>query len=463
MSFRWTIALILFCGALGGYVYYTEIRGQKERQEVESKKDRLFDFKEEDVEKVGVLTLEGETQAVVFERTGADGKEWKITAPIATEAEKSATDGFVSSLLYLTSQRMVEENASDLAAYGLKEPRFHISVWIKGQKDPLTLKIGDKSTIGNSFYGLRGTKVHILDTSFENSMRKNLFDFREKKIFPIEDDKVKKVELRREKDTVVVEKTGPDTWRLIQPLVAEGSKSAVEDLLRELAGVQATKFAQEEMTDPAPFGFDKPQVVARVEFEGTAAPVELVIGAKGTHETDLFARSSMKKSVVLVPESIFKTLTKDASELREKNALRFDQWEVQKLSLVYPDRTITCVKSGDYDWKIEAPEKADAEGSEVDDVLYSLDALEATEFIDAPQADLSKYGLDKPRVTVRIWQKGEETAREVMIGSEDAAKGLVHVRNPKMSTIFMVETAKTEELFPKIEDLKKKPEPKEGQ
>lgn len=465
MNLRSMIVLFLVLVALGGYVYYSEIKGHEAREEAERKKDRVFDFKEEDVEKIEVKTLADDLVPVVVERGGPDKKDWKIVSPLQTEADRGAVDGFVSSILYLTTQRVVDEHPKDLGTYGLKDPLHHISLWLKGKKEPLVLAVGDKSTIGNSSYAVRKDvgKILILDTSYENSLTKGLFDLRDKKIFPIDDEKVRRVEIKREKDTIVLEKLAENSWRLKQPIEVDGSKSTVEDLLRELTNVQATKFAQEEMTEPKPFGFDKPQVTVTVEFEGTTVPAELIIGSKGTHENDLFARSSLKKPVVMVNESIFKTVTKEATEFREKHAVQFDHFEVERVALVYADKTIVCVKKGEYDWKLDAPEKGDAEGSKVDDVLYAADALEAKEFIDSPNPDVKIYGLDKPKLTLRIWQKGDKVPREVIIGGEDSAKSLTYVKNPKLPYLFLVDTSTTQDMSPTLEDLRRKPEEKKAE
>ncbi|MEW6364461.1 MAG: DUF4340 domain-containing protein [Acidobacteriota bacterium] len=460
MSWKGTVFLLLILAALGGYVYWTEIRGQADREEADRKKDRVFDFKEDDVEKIDVFTKMDESAPVVIERAGADKKDWRISAPLQTEADKSSVDGFLSSLVYLTSQRDVDENPKDLAQYGLKDPRHYVSLWLKGKKEPLSLRIGEKSTIGNSYYAMRSDakKVMILDSSFESSLSKGLFDFRDKNVFPIEDEKARRIEVRREKDSVVLEKSADGTWRLREPLDVVGSKSTVEDVLRELKNAQATKFVAEEVTDGSLYGFDKPQVLVKVDFEGTAMPAELTIGKKGDVEADYYAHASMKKPVVMVNEYLFKSLTKESAEFREKHAVTFDHYEVQKLSLVYPDKTFDLLKSGEDAWKLDAPEKADADASQVDNVLYAVDGLEAKEFVDKPDKNQAAYGLDKPRAKIQIWQKGDKEPREVWIGNADAARGLTYIKNPKLGNILLVETTQTEELFPKLDDLKKKPE-----
>ncbi len=457
MSFRATIGLFLVLAALGGYVYWSEIRGKESREEAESKKDRVFDFKTEDVYKLDVLAVADEKAPVVITKDGATN--WKILSPLQTEADSYAADGYVSSLMYLTYQRDVEDNPKDPGTYGLKDAKKHISIWLKGKKNPLILLIGEKSGIGNSYYAMRTDqkKVLILDASFDSSLAKGFFEFRDKKIFPIDEEKVEKIDIKREKDSLTIEKASDGTWHLTQPLNVEASKSTVEDVLRELKNLQATKFAEEELTDPKPFGFDKPQITARIEFEGSTVPADVVIGSKGTHENDLFARSSIRKPVVMVNESIFKTLAKPISEFRENHALAFDQYETQKISLIYPDKTITCAKSNETEWKLESPVKGEAEGSEVDNILYGVEGLQAKDFIDKPDSNLATYGLDKPRVRIQIWQKGDKIPREVMVGGEDKSKSLTFAKNSKFQYLYLVETSTTQSLFPKIEDLKKKP------
>jgi len=459
MNLKTTIALFLILAGLGGFVYWTEIRGKEAREEAETKKDRVFDFKEEDVEKAEILTSATEEAAISLVRDGDKG--WKIASPLQTEADKYAVDGFLSSLMYLTAQRDVETNPAKPETFGLKDPRSHITLWLKGKKEPLILRVGDRSGIGNSYYAMRSDlkKVVILDSSYESSLMKGVLDFRDKKIFPIDEEKAKRIVIRREKDEIVLERTAPKTWQLKQPLDVRAASSTVDEILRELKNADATTFVQEEMTDPKPYGLDKPQMKVTVDFEGSTVPADFLLGSKGSAENTYYARSSLRKPVVTINDAVYKALTKPVADFRENHPLVFDPYDAVKLTLLHPDKTITLAKSGESEWKLEAPIKEAADESAVDNVLYAAEGLTAMQYVDkVDAATLAAAGLDKPRLKLQVFQRGDKEAREIWVGAEDKATSLTYVKNGRLPYLFLVESDSIGELFVKVDELKKKPE-----
>ena len=69
--------------------------------------------------------------------------------------------------------------------------------------------------------------------------------------------------------------------------------------------------------------------------------------------------------------------------------------------------------------------KADAEA--VDDLLFGVDSLEASAFVDEPVKSLVSYGLAAPSIKVAFTQRGEEKPVVLLIG-DHAEDGTVYVK-----------------------------------
>ena len=77
-------------------------------------------------------------------RKGANDT-WTIVQPV--ERRLIATASAMSSRISRTSkkQRVVDENAADLKAYGLAEPRIEVTFHVDGEKEPKRILLGDKT------------------------------------------------------------------------------------------------------------------------------------------------------------------------------------------------------------------------------------------------------------------------------------------------------------------------------
>ena len=58
----------------------------------------------------------------------------------------------MTNLANLEEQRVVDENASDLKAYGLAEPRIDVTFHVDGEKEPKRILLGDKTPASSGLY-----------------------------------------------------------------------------------------------------------------------------------------------------------------------------------------------------------------------------------------------------------------------------------------------------------------------
>src|SRR5215470_5943719 len=89
--------------ALGSYVYFYEIRGEKQREQASEKEKKVFQFEQKDI---AALTIKAGSDEFVLQK---DKDAWKITKPIEGKADKSTVDSVAIDLASAKTDRAIEE------------------------------------------------------------------------------------------------------------------------------------------------------------------------------------------------------------------------------------------------------------------------------------------------------------------------------------------------------------------
>lgn len=126
---RTTLILLLLAIGLGGLVYFSEIRGATQRQEVEAKAQQIFSFAEQEVQ---AIAIKQQKQTLRFERGEEAGKPvWKMTTPQEAVASDAAVSYLLNLLVTGKSDRRLPISANQLSEYGLTQPQATIEVTLK--------------------------------------------------------------------------------------------------------------------------------------------------------------------------------------------------------------------------------------------------------------------------------------------------------------------------------------------
>src|SRR5687767_11802303 len=215
-----TIALVLVLAGLGAYIYFVDSKRPEGGVE---EKQKAFTVESDKIEEITV-TAEGETSTI----RKADGS-WKMTAPLAVDADANEASGLATAIASLEINRVIEENAANLAEYGLAEPR--IKVAFKGPDGAAgEIHLGDKTPTQSDVYAVRpGEKrVFLVQAYQETAFGKKPFDLRDKRVLTFERDKVDSVEIvQAGKPTIQLARTGSD-WAVKQPIQTRGDYSVIE-------------------------------------------------------------------------------------------------------------------------------------------------------------------------------------------------------------------------------------------
>ena len=438
------VAAVVLAG-LGAYAYLVD---SKKTASDEKPKQKLFTLDKSKAKEITLSPRGGESVHLVKTSGG-----WRLGPPILAAADGSEADALLSTLEGLEIDEVVSESATNLADFGLATPKSEVSVLVDGAPGPLTLQLGDKAPGGSGLYAKlpASPRIFTIASWLEASFAKKPFEFRDRDLLHVKRDDVRSIEISGPEGSYVLVRGTGDEWSFSKPLSTRAGRWSVDSLLGTIEGLRMESIAADEAKDLKPFGLVKPaRTIALGLADGQLKRLEI---GSSPADKKFHAREGSASLVAVIPGAIVDDLAKGMGELRAKRLLDVATYDVDGVDAeadgVKRSWASTAVKN-DNDipvakWKRVAPDAKDLETSAMQDALFKIGAIEATEFIDAPKG-LEVYGLDKPafRLALRFGKDKEKGTSWVELGKKD---GAVYARRPEDASILKIDPAKADELI----------------
>lgn len=464
------VSMLVMLAAAGGaasYAYWGVLKAENDEQARKEAETKAFDFESKAVKRVS-LTAKGAT--TVIER---DGDGWKLTAPIATRADKFAIDPIVDRMTGLKHKAVVQDDASRAAEFGLASPSITVAATYTdaaGAEKTAELKIGGENTFDMSVYFAKGGDARIFSAEggLQSTFDKALFDLRDKAIVTHEDKDVQTFSAETNGAAWAVERDGSG-WKLTSPVQDAADTAAVEGVLSKVRSLRAKVFAAETIgpAELATYGFDRPAALVTFGLGQDRARKQLQFGkatVDGSEKT--FARLVEGGPVVEIDASILTDLAKSAADLRDRSVSPFDREKVLKLEIAPLDGeklvvTHTKEKAPDASFATDKYEVAGLDGKlkswKLSSAIYTLSSLKGTSLVEDAAKDLKKYGLDTPNVRFTAFGEGDQKLAEILIGAQAGTK--YYAMKAGSNRVYEVEKGTIDELPRKKDDLVDAPPP----
>src|SRR4029077_11674489 len=154
--------------------------------------------------------------------------------PKPLAADQDSVSSLVTSLSSLTSDRLVEDKASDLSPYGLTAPSEQIRITRKDGKTQ-TLLVGDDTPTGSGAFAKleNDPRVFTIASYAKSSLDKTPKDLRDKRLLTFNSDKLTRVDLAA-KGTYEFGKNNQNEWQILKPWPLRADGLQVDELVRKL-------------------------------------------------------------------------------------------------------------------------------------------------------------------------------------------------------------------------------------
>jgi Domain of unknown function (DUF4340) len=276
----------------------------------------------------------------------------------------------------------------------------------------------------------------------------------EKLFSALEADKIEELKVKAEKgdNTTVVKKDG--AWQLTQPIAAKADDSEVSSITSGLTQASIVRVVDENPADLKEYGLATPRLEIAFKASGDKDYRKLLVGDKSPTGSDMFAKRNDEKKVFLIAAFQDSSFNKDTFSLRDKQLLKFERDKVDRVEVAAAGKNLAIAKEGS-EWKLTTPVQARADFGAVEGLMGRLQSAQMKSITadDAAPADLKKYGLEKPDVTVNV---NAGSARATLLVGGKAEDGTFYVRDASRPMVMTAESSLVDDLKKAADEYRRK-------
>jgi hypothetical protein len=368
-----------------------------------------------------------------------DGADWRLTAPLSSEADPVAANSLAENLARLSATEYLTDTptAEDLASFGLVNPKHIITLGFTDGR-AYTLDIGNtRPGKPEVFARLDRGAVLALGNATLEQLTTGAVGLLPLKVWDAPVDKITSVEITRSgesaRDSFSLTKTGAN-WNLTLPFTAPVPPANAHPLLATLGNLTAVKYHALSTTNDAEFGFDKPFIKLKLAFnekkpqamEEVQVVKTVLIGGTTPDSRSRYARLDTPNApVFVVPSSFVATAQTPPLALPDRTLLSLTPAQIAKVRIApeKPEDAFTLTRDDKGKWAAEG-------------ISFSVDAERITGLTGAvaflPVMRLAAYGegikwadfgLEKPDTTITITTGGEKPQTHTILLSKADATG----------------------------------------
>ncbi|MBD2165837.1 DUF4340 domain-containing protein [Calothrix membranacea FACHB-236] len=181
---RATLILILLALGLGSFVYFHEIRGATQREEVKDQKQQIFAFTADDVQSLKITTAK---LSLAVERNPQDSPpKWLLKSPVSEPANDAIVSYLMDLLVKGKSDRSLSIPPNQKGDFGLDNPQATINITLKNQQSHQLL-LGTTNFNRRFLYAQADPSVKpdgnidvlLVSTDFENAVNRDISEWKQ--------------------------------------------------------------------------------------------------------------------------------------------------------------------------------------------------------------------------------------------------------------------------------------------
>jgi len=418
-------------------------------------------------DKITEITLENESGRMVFVKTlvekekteedkededdkedkddAGDKKEveyeevWVASEPEGMKINQSKIGSITYAVSSLDATKLIEENASDLAQYGLDKPAT-ISVKLENN-EVKTVEIGNRTPSDSGYYvKLKGeSKVYVISSYDGGLLRSKYNDVRDKTLFTETADDITEFSLERGGKTAFkTKKTGENEWKLTEPIEASVKSGSIETILQSFMGTNASEFVERDASDLSKYGLDSPKYA--IGLGSSKGTTTILLGNEKTKGSEIYAKFADSNEVFVLYESALNFIDKPLKEVVDVFAYITNISDVEKIVVEMDGQTVVSEIKTD-------PEDSDNDkfyvnGRDVSDVRDSSDSQLFRKYyqgligITMSELDIGAVPQGEPEITFTYYRKKDPKEVKVEFIPRDDIYYYV-VRNGQYTNIIV--------------------------
>ena len=407
MKMKQLIAAAIVLAALAGTLYWSNHRkpaSDSVSASSSSSTVKVISLKQDDISKLEVKIKSGDD--VVLNRVGASS--WKITSPKPLMADQDPVSTILYNLSPMDGATVIDEKPTDLKQFGLAEPEAQVSATEKDGKTH-TVVVGDDTPTGDSAYVMLSgdPKVYSVPKNTKTSFDKGLKDLRDKRLLPVDYDKLTSVEVSGPKVHLTFA-SQDGKWTVRNPTDMRGDTSKLENVIEKLRTATMDPSTPDREKKQAASSFASGTPIATVKATDASGTQELQVRKSG--KDAYYAKATAMDGVFKVSSQLGDAVDKNTEDFREKRVFDVAENTPDKVEFHDGTKAYYLTRSGE-DWWSGDGKKMDAVS--VEDFLRPIRSMSASKF--------ATGGFSIPAMTLTVtYQDGKRVEKADFSKSGDA-------------------------------------------
>jgi hypothetical protein len=426
-----TLLMALMLAGLGAYLYFVEFPAKDVQERQESAQKKVLSF---DQQAITGLTFKTDRERLVFER---NDKGWALTAPLHTEADQREVQSLLRALVTGSVHRIVEQNPTTLAPFGLEKPVTTITIAAGTGRD--TFSIGNSGPLSSTLYVLRESDHALLltDMTPKDFVNKTLMTFRRKDILHSVQSDVDRIRLTYPTTEIVLYRVAEKPkakWKIRYPVETEADLNEVRLLLFRLEDLKALA-----IVDPGP---ERDKLAKRL----TAPKVKVTLHTADGDQTvklyqpdptsgEALAETAVDAPLYRINPTAIKDLTKELYNLQDKRLLGVDAIDIALLSVTTASEKYVLINQNG-EWVLEDRPTEKLNQQTADLFVSRVANAPAEERVIKQSGPLAPYGLVAPAAEFVATGRDRKVAGKLSLGSQ--SNGLVYAMGQRLQGIYQI-------------------------
>lgn len=249
---------------------------------------------------------------------------------------------------------------------------------------------------------------------------------------------------------------GQEGWRILQPLVTKGDKTAIEEYLKIIVSARkdAILFTRPEPEKLKELGLDDPKIELGLKYGGEE--IVILFGEKGPTLNISYAMFKGEPEVYRVHSDLKTESDKDIYTLRDKTIIDFDPMKMTRLEIVQKGKERVVIEQDNGKWNMLEPSIGRASMEKVLETLFAIKNGKIKAFIDENPSDFATYGLFSPKLILTIYQKEKGKPYKLIIGDKDRKKRGYFATTELADRVFDVEEDMVKTILLNMHKLEEK-------
>ena len=293
-----------------------------------------------------------------------------------------------------------------------------------------------------------GAYIYFVDSKRPAASADGSSETREK-VFSVDADKINELRITTKGETAALKKDSGG-WKMYEPAQLEADPPEVIGVATALSGLEMVRVVDDNATNLDQFGLANPAITVEYKAEGGGSGT-LKLGNKNATQGEMYALKNDEKRVFLIPAYQESSFNRTPFDLRDKKILKFDRDKANSLLLVKGNNSIEMTRS-ENEWTVTKPVPSRSDYSQIEGFLTRLSSANMSKLVEENPKDLSKYGLDKPTMTVTIGAGSSKTVLQV--GKTEGTD--TYARDASRPMVFVVDSTLQSDFNKTFDDYRKK-------